>query len=49
MLPQNQRSSLLLGVGVIGAIGAGVAVYAILAFVSGSPELGRLVRALRRK
>ena len=48
-IPRGSHSFLQLLLGVAGAIAAGVAVYAFLGIVTGSPELGRLVKAIRRR
>jgi putative peptidoglycan lipid II flippase len=49
IIPRGDHSFLPLLLGVTGSIAAGVAVYVFLGAFSGSPELGRLFKAMRRK
>jgi putative peptidoglycan lipid II flippase len=49
VIPRGDHSFLQLLLGVTGSITAGVAVYALLGAFFGSPELDRLVKALRRR
>ena len=49
IIPRSGHSFLQLLLGMTGTIAAGVGLYVFLGVVSGSPELGRLVKALRRR
>ena len=49
IIPRDNHSTLQLLIGVAGAIGAGVTVYACLGYLSGSQELDRLIKALRKR
>ena len=48
IIPRGFHSFMQLLLGVAGSIVAGVAVYALLGVVSGSPELARLAKAIRK-
>lgn len=49
IIPRDHHASLKLLLGVTGAVAAGVAVYAVLSFIFGSPEFFRFVKTLRRR
>jgi putative peptidoglycan lipid II flippase len=49
IIPRGAVSALSLLLGVTGSVAVGVAVYALLNRISGSPEFDRLVRALHRR
>lgn len=49
IIPRDHHASLKLLLGVTGAVAAGVAVYAVLSFIFGSPEFFRVVKTLRRR
>jgi putative peptidoglycan lipid II flippase len=49
IIPRGGHSFLQLLLGMTGTIAAGVGLYVSLGVVCGSPELGRLVKALRRR
>lgn len=49
IIPRDNPATLQLLIGVAGAIGAGVASYACLEYISGSQELDRLINALRKR
>ncbi|MEN8245058.1 MAG: murein biosynthesis integral membrane protein MurJ [Thermodesulfobacteriota bacterium] len=49
IIPRDHQATFRLLLGVTGAVAAGVAVYAVMSYVFGSPEFYRLVNALRRR
>ncbi|MBW2297461.1 MAG: murein biosynthesis integral membrane protein MurJ [Deltaproteobacteria bacterium] len=49
IIPRDHHSTLVLLAGVAGSVGAGVVTYAFLGYLFGGSELGRLVRAFRRR
>jgi len=49
IIPRDHHSTLVLLAGVAGSVGAGVVTYAFLGYLFGGSELGRLVKAFRRR
>ena len=49
IIPRDPQATFRLLLGVTGAVAAGVAVYAVVSYIFGSPEFYRLVNALRRR